>query len=156
MYMIVRDYKLITTSVRGDIQVDFCVYNRWEMCRLKYKFVLVEDVFMVHPGIKLYADRNERLIKIAKPIFDSALVGKFLVKAIAEEIHFRFLFSQPKKSIESERSTEQIVPRELLWVTAFGFIFEPSIKLAHLSSADESLTPAVFVDQTRKKDLGDI
>uniref|UniRef100_A0A9J2Q684 Glycosyltransferase family 92 protein n=1 Tax=Ascaris lumbricoides TaxID=6252 RepID=A0A9J2Q684_ASCLU len=47
---------------------------RWEMCRLKYKFVLVENVFMVHPGIKSYIDRNERLRGIAKPIFESAVV----------------------------------------------------------------------------------
>lgn len=44
------------------------------MCRLKYKFVLVENVFMVHPGIKSYIDRNERLRGIAKPIFESAVV----------------------------------------------------------------------------------
>ncbi|VDM31298.1 unnamed protein product [Toxocara canis] len=43
------------------------------MCRLEYKFVLVENVFMVHPGIKTPLDRNRRLRRIAAPIFQSAV-----------------------------------------------------------------------------------
>ncbi|VDM48024.1 unnamed protein product [Toxocara canis] len=46
---------------------------RWEMCRLSYKFVLVDDLFIVHPGIKTNPGKTQALRKIAWRRFHYAL-----------------------------------------------------------------------------------
>uniref|UniRef100_A0A915BIS1 Glycosyltransferase family 92 protein n=1 Tax=Parascaris univalens TaxID=6257 RepID=A0A915BIS1_PARUN len=46
---------------------------RWEMCRLNYTFQLVDDLFMVHPGIKKKVGALSELKKIAWKSFHSAL-----------------------------------------------------------------------------------
>ncbi|VDK51108.1 unnamed protein product [Anisakis simplex] len=46
---------------------------RWEMCRLNYTFVLVDSVFMVHPGIKRPSGEDDRRKRIAQGWFRHAL-----------------------------------------------------------------------------------